>query len=149
MVSPRSNLTLPAVTLLASVLLLAILSLVLPLSATYGYDEYGPYVGDNYMVDDGKGVIVGVGVVLTAWLLVVALQGRTGWVRRLTWPFGVLSLLPIAVAIGVVQGDAEIGGVVVVLEALLRVATVPVLVLASRRSRAGDGAQGTFSGRFG
>jgi hypothetical protein len=49
----------------------------------------------------------------------------------------VLSLLPIAVAVGVVQGDIETGGVAVVLEALLRVATVPVLILVSRRD-AGD-----------
>jgi hypothetical protein len=90
----RPNLTLPAVALLAGVLLLAVLSLVLPLSRTYDYDADGIRLGDSYMVDDPKGVIVGVGVV---------------------------------------QGDIGIGGVAVVLEALLRVATVPVLILVSRR----------------
>lgn len=132
MPSPRSNVTLPAVALLAGVLLLEVLSLVLPLSLTYYYDD-GIHFGDNYMFDDPKGVIVSIGVVVTAWLAVVVWRGGTAWVRRLIWPFGVLSCLPVAVAFGVVQGEIESGGVAVVLEALLRLAAVPLLIVVSRR----------------
>ena len=136
MAAHRSNLTLPAVALLTGVLLLAALSLMLPLNLAYDYDpDYGRYSYDTYMADDAKGLIVGVDIVLTAWLAIVAFQDRTTVVRRLIWPFAVLSFLPIAVAVGVVQGEVESGGVVVVLEALLRVTAVPVLVLASRRGR--------------
>lgn len=138
MASHRSNPTPPAVALLTAVLLLAALSLVLPLSADYDYDpDRGRYFYDNYMADDAKGVIRGIDIVLTAWLAIVAFRERTTSVRRLIWPFGVLGCLPVAVAFGVVQGDIRIGGVVVVLESLLRVATVPVLVLASRRGGQG------------
>ncbi|MEV8438271.1 hypothetical protein AB0425_12905 [Actinosynnema sp. NPDC051121] len=133
MPSPRSNLALPAVALLAVVLLLEVSSLVLPLSLIYSYEDDGIHFSDNYMFDDPKGVIVSIGIVVTAWLAVVVSRGGNAWVRRLIWPFGVLSCLPVAVAFGVVQGDIEIGGVAVVLEALLRVATVPLLVLLSRR----------------
>ncbi|MCE6998344.1 hypothetical protein LZG04_26615 [Saccharothrix sp. S26] len=142
MASPRSNVTLPAAALLVGVAVLAALSLALPLSLTYDYDEYGLHFGDNYMFDDPKGVIVSVDIVLTAWLGVVTFQDRTRWVRRLIWPFAVLSFLPLALAASVVQGDIEIGGITVVLEALFRVVAVPLVVLAARRgvgSSAGPG----------
>lgn len=141
MPSPRSNLTLPAVALLAGVLLFEVASLVLPLSLTYDYDDDGIRFSDNYMFDDPKGVIVSVGIVVTAWLAVAVVRGETAWVRRLIWPFGVLGLLPVAVAFGVVRGEIELGGIAVVLEALLRLAAVPVLILLYRRDADTTGRQ--------
>ncbi|MFI9812513.1 hypothetical protein [Saccharothrix variisporea] len=121
--------------LVLGVLVLSVLSLALPLTTTYELDEYGGRFADVYMGDDPKLYIILADLAFMIALTTAALRGDDTWTRRLAWPFAVFTLPTLLVAGGLLSGGHPgLGGIAVIVEVPVRLATLVVL-LTPRRSR--------------